>query len=145
MKWLQNRLKKQVIEADPEEGPGGPVPPLFLDQNEARRAEEECFWDRSPHLPSIASTRERTRSKHVFTWRQTFEFQASNFEVFPPKCEVPSVESVFSWFTRAVHSVLLTVHCQRGQEIREKSAKIFSLKWRVEKVSRTSSENWMKI
>ena len=36
-------------------------------------------------LPSIASTRERMRSKHVFTWRQTSEFQASNFEVFPPK------------------------------------------------------------
>ena len=29
----------------------------------------------------------------------------SNFEVFPPKC--------------VVHSVLLTVHCQRGQEISE--------------------------
>ena len=44
-----------------------------------------------------------------------------------------------------VHSVLLTVHFQRGQEIREKAAKIFSLIWRAEKVSRTSSEKWMKI
>ena len=26
--------------ADPGEGPGGPGPPLFLDQNEARRAEK---------------------------------------------------------------------------------------------------------
>ena len=39
-------------------------------------------------VPSITSTRERTRPKHVFTWRQTSEFQVSNFEVFPPKCEV---------------------------------------------------------
>ena len=44
-----------------------------------------------------------------------------------------------------VHSVLLTVHCQHGQEIKEKSAKISSLIWRAEKVSRTSSEKWMKI
>ena len=44
-----------------------------------------------------------------------------------------------------VHSVLLTIHRQRGQEITEKSAKIFSLKWRAKKVSRTSSENWIKI
>ena len=39
-------------------------------------------------LPSIASTRERTRAKHVFMWRQTSEFQVSNFQVFTPKCEV---------------------------------------------------------
>ena len=38
-----------------------------------------------------------------------------------------------------VHSVLLTVHCQGGQEIREKSAKISSLIWSAEKVK------WMKI
>ena len=42
------------------------------------------------HYPfkSIACTRERTRAKHVFMWRQTSEFQVSNFQVFPPKCEV---------------------------------------------------------
>ena len=28
---------------------GGARPPLFLDQTEARRAEKNCFWDRSPH------------------------------------------------------------------------------------------------
>ena len=39
-------------------------------------------------IPSIASTRERTRAKHVFTWRQTSEFQLSNFEVSLSKCEV---------------------------------------------------------
>ena len=39
-------------------------------------------------IPSIASTRKRTRAKHVFTWRQTSEFQVSNFQVFPPNCEV---------------------------------------------------------
>ena len=37
---------------------------------------------------SIASTRERTRTKHVFTWGRTSKFQVSNFEVFRPKCEV---------------------------------------------------------
>ena len=30
----------------------------------------------------IASNRERTGAKHVFTWRQTSEFQVSNFEFF---------------------------------------------------------------
>ena len=39
-------------------------------------------------LPSVASTRERSPPKHVFTWRQTSEFQVSNFEVFPPNREV---------------------------------------------------------
>ena len=29
--------------ADPGEGPEGPVPPLFLDQAEARRAEKFIF------------------------------------------------------------------------------------------------------
>ena len=38
------------------------------------------------HVLSIASTRERARAEHVFTRRQTSEFQV--FEVFPPKCEV---------------------------------------------------------
>ena len=38
--------------------------------------------------PSIASSRERTRAKHVFMWRQTSEFQVWNFQVFPPNCEV---------------------------------------------------------
>ena len=35
--------------ADPEEGPGGPGPPLFLHQTEARRA-EKIFW-RPPAPP----------------------------------------------------------------------------------------------
>ena len=39
-------------------------------------------------IPLIASTPERTRAKHVFTWRQTSEFQVSNFQVFPPNFEV---------------------------------------------------------
>ena len=34
--------------ADPGEGPGGPGPTLFLDQNEVRRAEKIFFWDRAP-------------------------------------------------------------------------------------------------
>ena len=36
--------------ADPEEGPGGPCPPLFLDQTEARRAEKN-FLETPPPLP----------------------------------------------------------------------------------------------
>ena len=44
------------------------------------------------HLPSIASTRERTPTKHVFTWRQTSKFQVSNVQVFPPNCEVLLLE-----------------------------------------------------
>ena len=39
-------------------------------------------------IPSIASTCERTRAKHVFTSRQMSEFQVSNFQVFTPNCEV---------------------------------------------------------
>ena len=34
--------------ADQGEGPGGPGPPLFFDQNEARRAERNFFADRAP-------------------------------------------------------------------------------------------------
>ena len=37
--------------ADPGEGPGGPAPPLFLDQTEARGAEKKCFGDRPPPPP----------------------------------------------------------------------------------------------
>ena len=33
---------------DPGEGPGGPGPPLFFDQNEARRAEKNFLGDRPP-------------------------------------------------------------------------------------------------
>ena len=36
--------------ADSEEGPGGPPPPLFLDQTEARRAEKNFFL--RPPTPS---------------------------------------------------------------------------------------------
>ena len=34
--------------ADPGDGPGGPVPPLCLDENEARRAETTFFLGRGP-------------------------------------------------------------------------------------------------
>ena len=34
--------------ADPGEGPGGPGPPLFFAQNEARRPENNAFGDRPP-------------------------------------------------------------------------------------------------
>ena len=44
-----------------------------------------------------------------------------------------------------VHNVLLTVHCQRGQEVGEKSAKLSSLRWRAKKVSRTFAEKCIKI
>ena len=37
--------------ADPGEGPGPlPPPPLFLDQAEARRAQEIFVWRPGPHL-----------------------------------------------------------------------------------------------
>ena len=34
--------------ADPGEAAGGPPPPLYLDQTEARRAEKMFFGDRAP-------------------------------------------------------------------------------------------------
>ena len=37
--------------ADPVEGPGGPVPSLFLDQTEARRFENNFLGDFPPPLP----------------------------------------------------------------------------------------------
>ena len=39
-------------------------------------------------IPSIASTREHTRAKHVFTSGQMSEFQVSKVQVFPPNWEV---------------------------------------------------------
>ena len=33
---------------DPGDGPGGPVPPLCLDENETRRAETTFFFGRGP-------------------------------------------------------------------------------------------------
>ena len=37
-----------ILVVDPGEGPGGPGPPLFFDQNEARRAEKIFLRDRPP-------------------------------------------------------------------------------------------------
>ena len=37
--------------ADPGEGPGGPGPPVFLDQTDARRAEENFFFKPPPPSP----------------------------------------------------------------------------------------------
>ena len=39
--------------ADPEEGPGGPVPPLFLDHTEAQKAEKIFFGDHPPPPPHL--------------------------------------------------------------------------------------------
>ena len=36
---------------DPGEGPEGPGPPVFLDQTDARRAEEKFFLNRLPPPP----------------------------------------------------------------------------------------------
>ena len=57
---------------------------MILAQNWPKTAKSS--W----HCPfkSIACTRERTRAKHVFMWRQTSEFQVSNFQVFQLKCKV---------------------------------------------------------
>ena len=42
---------KVVIPFVPREGPGGPSPPLFFDQNEARRTKKKIFGDRPPPHP----------------------------------------------------------------------------------------------
>ena len=41
---------------DPGEGPGRPGPPLFFDQNEARRAEKDIFGDRAHPYPRVWMT-----------------------------------------------------------------------------------------
>ena len=43
--------------ADPGEGPGGPVPPLFLDQAEAKRAEKIFLETDQPPPPPTAYLR----------------------------------------------------------------------------------------
>ena len=42
--------------ADPGEGPGGPTPPLLLDQTEARRVQKKNFGDRPPPYLRIGMT-----------------------------------------------------------------------------------------
>ena len=48
-----------------------------------------CESNRQLWLPSIASTRERTRIKHVFTWRQTSAFQVSTLKFSHPNVKFP--------------------------------------------------------
>ena len=50
--WYQRWSEYVDSVADPGEGPGGPSLPLFLDQNEAQRAEKNFFWGRGPLLIS---------------------------------------------------------------------------------------------
>ena len=56
-KTLNHELSKVFLEharnavGDPGEGPGGPGPPLFFDQNEARRAVKKFLGDRHPPPP----------------------------------------------------------------------------------------------
>ena len=45
--------------ADPGEGPGGPRPPLFLDQTEARRAEKNLGGGTGPPLSQGLDDRPR--------------------------------------------------------------------------------------
>ena len=45
-----NFIAQNVPVMDPGEGPGGPAPPIFLDQTEAQRAQIFFFWDRPPPL-----------------------------------------------------------------------------------------------
>ena len=42
-----------VLFPDPGEGPGGPSPPLFLDQTEAQRAEKNLFEAGVPPLSQV--------------------------------------------------------------------------------------------
>ena len=51
--WTQNHQSGRQTGgasavADSGEGPGGPGPPLFLDQNEARKAEKNFFFEAAP-------------------------------------------------------------------------------------------------
>ena len=58
---------KVVIPFVPREGPGGPGPPLFFDQNEARRTEKKLFGDRplSPPLTPPLSQGLDDRDPHL--------------------------------------------------------------------------------
>ena len=56
--WTQNHQSGRQTGgasavADSGEGPGGPGPPLFLDQNEARKAEKKFFL-RLPPPPRLS-------------------------------------------------------------------------------------------
>ena len=57
--WTQNHQSGRQTGgasavADPGEGPGGPRPPSFLDQNEARKAEQKKFFLRPPPPPRLS-------------------------------------------------------------------------------------------
>ena len=62
-----NEACKPSVE-DPEEGPGGPCPPLFLDQTEAQRAEKIIFKTAPPLSEGLDSpltlTLFKTKSVH---------------------------------------------------------------------------------
>ena len=57
--WTQNHQSGRQTGgasavADPGEGPGGPGPPSFLDQNEARKAEKKFFLRPPPPTPRLS-------------------------------------------------------------------------------------------
>ena len=51
------------------------------------RKHNTLFFEHNPADP-MHVTRECTPAEHVFTSRQTSEFQVSNIQVFPPNREV---------------------------------------------------------
>ena len=51
-------------------------------------------------------------SKHAFTWCQGSEFQLSNFEVFPPKCEVLLLTGLCFQSTRREEIIKKASHFQ---------------------------------
>ena len=51
----QNEARRAEKFFSPGEGPGGPGPPLFFDQNEARRA-EKFFWETVSPPPLISGS-----------------------------------------------------------------------------------------
>ena len=57
---------------DPGEGPGGPGPPLVLDQTEARRAEKTVFGDLPP--PPLISRSGSGTDFSWFSWSNVNEF-----------------------------------------------------------------------
>ena len=60
--------------ADQGEGPGGPRPPLFFDQNEARRAEKNFFADRAPPYLRVWFSKLEVAQKNLKTINSAKKF-----------------------------------------------------------------------
>ena len=56
--------------ADPGEGPGGPAPPLVLDQTEAQRAEKMFLETPSPPPPPLSKGLDDRAPMYLKVWIQ---------------------------------------------------------------------------